>query len=104
MAKKCGHCKYRCKVSFGICCQYILVTGHMRGCDPDNCDKFVNGKMVVLPADHLEDFQRKQWEYLKRKRLQDEQNNINGSINQNTGGSILSGSNSDRNSEISACG
>lgn len=68
MAKKRGHCKYRCKVSFGICCQYILVTGHMRGCDPDNCTEFVYGKETRLPTDNLYAFQKRQWEKRNKRK------------------------------------
>lgn len=46
---KCKTCKYHGYIGCGYCmdmiCQYILVTGHMRGCPVgDDCIKYEKGK------------------------------------------------------------
>lgn len=42
---KCKKCKYSFNVGsqkgLTYYCQYILIEGHSRGCEPANCDKFV---------------------------------------------------------------
>ncbi len=67
MAKKYSKCKFRCNVSGMICCQYILVTGHRRNSELENCDKFINGKSIELPTDNLQDFQAKMQRKLKKE-------------------------------------
>lgn len=39
---RCGKCSYSAyNGTLGVCCEYILITGHMRGCEGgDACDKF----------------------------------------------------------------
>lgn len=39
---RCRKCSYHgYSGTLGIFCEYLLVTGHMRGCEPgENCDKF----------------------------------------------------------------
>lgn len=53
--EKCAKCVYRCGVNFrgtaaGILCNYLEITGHMRGCRPDQCDKFKKGKKIEETA------------------------------------------------------
>lgn len=77
MAKQCGKCIYRCKLTGGAYCQYILVTGHRRPCRADNCTEYCTGKETKLPMDNLQSYQRVQWEKRnKRKEKQREQNGI----------------------------
>lgn len=38
--KKCGRCKYSIKMGTVTTCNYILVTGRMRGCEIENCTKY----------------------------------------------------------------
>lgn len=50
--KKCKNCKYRTSFSGGNAnssygCQYILIAGHMRGCDIDNCTKYEYAKTAI---------------------------------------------------------
>ena len=45
--KRCEKCKYSgllsSKAQYSVCCMYILIEGHMRGCyDTPECDKFEN--------------------------------------------------------------
>lgn len=46
--KKCKTCVYRMsKHEQGFMhgnCNYICITGKIRGCDVENCDKYINGK------------------------------------------------------------
>lgn len=44
--KKCKNCKYRTNFSGGNVygCQYILITGHMRGCPVEDCTKYEYSK------------------------------------------------------------
>lgn len=49
--EKCSKCVYRCGFNFrgtaaGILCNYLEITGHMRGCRPDQCDKFKKGAKI----------------------------------------------------------
>ena len=48
MAKsKCGTCQYRQKMTDKlVICNYLGVTGHVRGCSPKNCKKYVKGKRI----------------------------------------------------------
>lgn len=46
----CKTCQYRIGKNYrmeGMRCNYIEVTGHMRGCDAADCDKYVKGKMLT---------------------------------------------------------
>lgn len=52
MAKKCKTCRYRAAVQEFGNCDYILITGHMRGCPSNNCDKYENGERIGLKG-HL---------------------------------------------------
>lgn len=47
--EKCKRCKYHGTIEAGhtdklVICEYIIVTGNMRGCPAKECDKFVAGK------------------------------------------------------------
>lgn len=48
MAKsKCSTCQYRQKINESLLiCNYIGVTGHMRGCSAKNCTRYVRGKRI----------------------------------------------------------
>lgn len=55
--RKCLTCIYRTRVYVGAFgseknwgCAYILHTGHRRGCDPEQCDKYQRG-----PAKRIKD-------------------------------------------------
>lgn len=51
---RCKSCKYRgSDCGYGNC-DYILITGHMRGCDPENCDKYEKGKRLRWKEDDTE--------------------------------------------------
>ena len=53
MAKKCKTCIYRAAESDMGNCDYILITGQMRGCPAINCDKYKKGKRISLKK-HLD--------------------------------------------------
>ena len=40
---KCRKCAYRGAAGGFACCDYILHTGHSRGCSPAHCDKYTPG-------------------------------------------------------------
>lgn len=46
--ERCGGCKYMGTIggsrSSPKCCDYLLLTGHSRGCSVENCDKKEIGK------------------------------------------------------------
>ena len=55
--EKCGSCKYRIYIyggksddrdGHGVACGYILANYKMRGCDPEKCDKYEEGKPVKM--------------------------------------------------------
>lgn len=51
--EKCTHCGYRGMTGGRLSCDYILHTGHSRGCRPDKCTKFKQGtrkKILVRPG------------------------------------------------------
>lgn len=53
--EKCRYCKYRGVLGGNICCDYILITKKKRGCRPDECDKYLEGKRrkkIVVPGIH----------------------------------------------------
>lgn len=52
----CKTCKYRIGVNYkveGMHCNYIEITGHMRGCDAADCDKYEKGKMLTKKLGHI---------------------------------------------------
>lgn len=94
--RQCGKCIYRCKLTGGTYCQYILVTGHRRPCRADNCTEYCTGKETKLPMDNLQSYQRVQWEKRnKRKEKQREQNNHNGPADKGAGGKMVAGNECD---------
>lgn len=47
MAKsKCGTCRYRQPIGAHMCCNYIGVTGHMRGCPAEKCTRYEKGSKL----------------------------------------------------------
>ena len=58
-AKRCHKCRYRGAESKTQCCDYILHTGHMRGCSVSDCDKFVRGDRMKVGEPPNSPIQRK---------------------------------------------
>jgi transcriptional regulator with XRE-family HTH domain len=53
LMEKCTHCGYRGMTGGRLSCDYIIHTGHSRGCRPDKCNKFKKGirkKVIVHPS------------------------------------------------------
>lgn len=41
-------------------CQYILIMGHSRGCEPQHCDKYIRGAKIKAPeGENIPEVQRK---------------------------------------------
>lgn len=53
----CKTCRYRAsyhdRCSLLANCNYILIVGHSRGCDTDNCDKYEKGKRMYEKSRYL---------------------------------------------------
>lgn len=49
--EKCKTCQYRAQKQMPNNCDYILITGHMRGCDPSRCKKYVKGDRLPWKDD-----------------------------------------------------
>ena len=49
--ERCSSCIYRGAQPPGSCCNYILITGHMRGCPVIGCRKYEKGDKVVVVED-----------------------------------------------------
>lgn len=64
-AKRCRKCKYRGPEHSVQCCDYILITGQMRGCSIANCDKFVKGKRMRVGQTPDNPIRRKRREIVK---------------------------------------
>lgn len=48
----CDSCIYGTYISgCGIGCNYLCLTGHSRGCDPENCARYVKGDRIKLPTE-----------------------------------------------------
>lgn len=45
--KWCKTCRYRAS-DYKRGCNYLLVTGHMRGCSADECDRYEKGAKIKL--------------------------------------------------------
>lgn len=48
--KRCRTCRFRTSgqdKSRGMNCDYIEIVGQSRGCDVDNCDKYVKGSRLT---------------------------------------------------------
>ena len=46
--KKCKSCRYRARADKGGGCDYIEIAGHSRGCDVEDCDRYVKGKRLEI--------------------------------------------------------
>lgn len=44
--KKCGTCIYRSAKEDIYGCDFILITGHMRGCSASECNKYKRGRKI----------------------------------------------------------
>ena len=45
-------CKYRGAKYDPNHCDYALITGHLRGCDPGECDKYEEGERLTIPTEY----------------------------------------------------
>lgn len=45
--KRCKTCRYR-ESEYKRGCNYLLVTGHMRGCDAEECSRYEKGPKIKL--------------------------------------------------------
>lgn len=45
---KCKTCRYRARADKGGGCDYIEIAGHSRGCDVEDCDRYVRGKRLEI--------------------------------------------------------
>lgn len=45
-SKKCKTCIYRHSASSFICCDYLVIEGHKRGCGVEDCNKYKKGKKL----------------------------------------------------------
>ena len=50
-SERCGSCIYRGAQPPQSCCNYILITGHMRGCPVIGCRKYEKGDKIVVVED-----------------------------------------------------
>ena len=48
MARKCRFCKFRAAKTDVNRCDYILITGHRRGCSVKDCDKYEKGERLPI--------------------------------------------------------
>lgn len=57
----CAKCSYSaCNGTLGVHCEFILITGHMRGCEPgENCDKFTTEPVRRDPDQLANNFMQK---------------------------------------------
>lgn len=46
--EKCKTCRYRARADKGGGCDYIEIAGHSRGCDVEDCDRYVRGKRLEI--------------------------------------------------------
>ena len=46
--KKCKTCQYRAYEHCVNGCDYILITGHARGCKVEDCDKYEKGAKIKV--------------------------------------------------------
>lgn len=65
-AKRCKRCRYRGPKGGMQLCDYILITGHRRGCSIAKCDKFEPGKRVGVSEPPNSPIQRKRRAVRKR--------------------------------------
>lgn len=58
--KKCNTCRFACKKSGMYMCQYILIMGHRRGCEPEKCTRYIKGEQIPAPeGDNESEIQKK---------------------------------------------
>lgn len=50
-SERCGSCIYRGAQPPQSCCNYILITGHMRGCPIEGCSKYEKGEKIIIVED-----------------------------------------------------
>ena len=102
---KCATCKYRCRLEEHTCCQFILITGHMRGCSPENCTRYISGKRIKLPSKaDMADFQRAEYEkWEERMRKKHEQSDNDRAANEGSGYPVYPGREPDSDSKILSC-
>lgn len=51
----CNSCKFGTVLTgIGVGCGYMLLTGHSRGCEVENCEKYMKGKRIPLPTSEKE--------------------------------------------------
>lgn len=48
MKKLCDTCKFSIKLSSGVYCNHCELFGHSRGCEPENCTRYVKGKRIKV--------------------------------------------------------
>ena len=44
--RKCKTCRYRARADKGGGCDYIEIAGHSRGCDVEDCNRYVKGAIM----------------------------------------------------------
>lgn len=64
--ERCSSCIYRGAQPPGSCCNYILITGHMRGCPVIGCSKYEKGEKIIIVEDV--DMKGRELKYSKRER------------------------------------
>ena len=65
-SERCGSCVYRGAQPPQSCCNYILITGHMRGCPVEGCSKYEKGEKIIIVEDV--DMKGRELKYSKRER------------------------------------
>lgn len=65
-SERCGSCIYRGAQPPQSCCNYILITGHMRGCPVEGCSKYEKGEKIIIVEDP--DMKGRELKYSKRER------------------------------------
>jgi len=65
-SERCGSCIYRGAQPPQSCCNYILITGHMRGCPVEGCSKYEKGEKIIIVEDV--DMKGRELKYSKRER------------------------------------
>lgn len=65
-SERCGLCIYRGAQPPQSCCNYILITGHMRGCPVEGCSKYEKGEKIIIVEDV--DMKGRELKYSKRER------------------------------------
>ena len=58
--KKCRSCRYRARPEQVNGCDYIEIAKHSRGCDVEDCDRYVRGKRLKVFRKNMHDSGYKQ--------------------------------------------